>query len=148
MTEEEQITTAGWMSEAELTRLRAKVDGGTPLELETEAAALLAEMQHATAVTKPAAATLAAAAEAESVRLGRTMTYFEMEVLWEADPALQDVKRVYDRERARWRRANGILRESNVLIKGGEAVPVERRAPYRIEPMPPPAKGRRWGLRR
>ena len=145
----EELMDPGCMSDAELSRLRVKVDSGTPLDLETEAAALIAEMQHATALTKPAAARLAAAAEAESARLGRTMTYFEMEVLWEADSALQEVKRVYDRERARWRRANGILRESNVLVKGGEAVPVERRAPYRIEPMRPPAKTRPWpGLHR
>jgi hypothetical protein len=137
------------MSEDELVRLRAKVDAGTPLELETEAAALIAELQSATAATKPAAATLSAVAEAEAARLGRAMTYFEMEVLWEADPSMQVVKRVYERERTRWRRANGILRESNLLIKGGEPVPVERRAPYRIESTSPPAGSRRrWGARR
>jgi hypothetical protein len=131
------------LSEDELVRLRAKVDGGTPLDLETEAAALVAEMQAATAATRPAAAALTAAADAEAERLGRSMTYFEMEVLWEADPSLQAVKRLYDRQRARWRRANGILRESNLLLKGGEEVPVERRAPYRIDPSPPRAARRR-----
>ncbi len=133
---------SGPMSDTELARLRRKVDSGEPLTLDTESGALLAEMQRATAVIKPAADTLNAAVRAAQTRAGRELDYDELTSLWESDPGLRSVKALYDRERARWRRANGILRESNLLLRG-EALPDERRAPHPVEPGIAPELDRR-----
>lgn len=129
------------MSDSELSRLRRKVDGCEPLR-DTEAAALLVEMERATAATGPASVTLQHAIDVATEHRGRTLGYIEIELLWETIPGLRVVKALHDRERARWRRASGILRESNVLQRG-ESLPVERRAPHPVEPAVPPELDRR-----
>ena len=127
--------------DGELARLRRKVDGGEPLS-NGEAAELLAEMERATAAVKPATAALQRAIEVAAEERGRELNYVEIEVLWGTVPGLRAVKQLHDRERARWRRANGILRESNVLLRG-EVIPVERRAPHPVQPAVPPELDRR-----
>ena len=106
------------MSDSELARMRRKVDRGEPLILDLEAGSLITEMMRATAAAKPAATTLNAAVEREQAQAGRELSYQEIQELWIADPGLRAVKQLHDRERARWRRANGILRESNLLLRG------------------------------
>jgi hypothetical protein len=113
------------MSDSELARLRRKVDRGEPLILDLEAGALITEMMRATAAVKPAATTLNAAVRAAQERTGRELSYAEIQQLWNDDPGLRAVKQLHDRERARWRRANGILRESNMLLRGEEVQRVE-----------------------
>lgn len=118
-------------SASRLTRLRALVDAGVALDESTDVPFLREEMARASAATEPAAGVLAAAADERSEQLGYDLNYFELELLWRDDPALAAVKRLYDRERARWRRANGILGEHEMLLHG-EAVEIDRRAPYRL----------------
>ena len=130
------------MADEELARLRRKVDCGQPLELAVEADALIAEMMRATAAIKPAAQTLTAALQMAQASAGRELGFEQIEALWESDAGLRAVKNLYDRERARWRRANGILRESNHLLRG-EAFPIERRAPFPVGPAVPRSADRR-----
>jgi hypothetical protein len=134
------------ITDDELARMRRKVDGGEPLS-DAESAALLREMERATLATEPATAALQSAIDAARKESGGDLNYVEVEVLWETIPGLRAVKRLYDRERARWRRANDILRESKVLL-GGEAIPFERRAPHPIEPSVPVEFDRRSHKRR
>jgi hypothetical protein len=129
------------LSDGELARLRRKVDGGEPLR-DTEAAALLAEMERATSATKPATAALQHAIDVATERRGRPLAYIEIELLWETVPGLKAIKQLHDRERACWRRASGILRESNVLQRG-ETIRVERRAPHPVQPAVAPEFDRR-----
>lgn len=131
------------LSDGELSRLRRKVDGGQPLR-DAEAASLLAEMERATSATKPATAALQYAIDVATERRGRAPAYIEIELLWETVPGLKAIKQLHDRERACWRRASGILRESNVLQRG-EAIRVERRAPHPVEPAVAPELDRRRG---
>jgi hypothetical protein len=128
----------------ELERLRNRVDTGTALDEATEVAALRAEMARASAATEPAAAGLAAAADEASTRVGHELNYFELDAIWNEDQALAAVKRLYDRERACWRRANGILVEHQMLVRG-ERTAFERRAPYRVDSRPTTTWRRRWG---
>jgi hypothetical protein len=130
------------ITEDELARMRRKVDGGQPLS-DAEAAALLHEMEHATLATEPATAALQSAIDtAREENGGHDLNYVEVELLWETIPGLRAVKRLHERERARWRRANDLLRESNILLHG-EALPAERRAPHPIEPAVPLERRRR-----
>jgi hypothetical protein len=134
------------ITEDELARMRRQVDGGQTLS-DAEAAALLHEMEHATLATEPATSALQSAIDtAREENGGRELNYVEVELLWETIPGLRAVKRLHERERARWRRANDILRESNILLHG-EALPAERRAPHPIEPAVPldrRQRKRRW----
>jgi hypothetical protein len=124
-----------------LAGLRDQVDAGVALDETTDVPLLRGEMARAAAATEPAAAVLAAAADELSEQKGFDLNYHELERLWGEDPALSAVKRLYDRERARWRRASGILAEHELLARG-EQVEIERRAPYRL-PAPAAAPPRR-----
>jgi hypothetical protein len=125
-------TTTPAITEDELARMRRKVDGGEALS-EAEAAVLLEELERATLATEPATAALQSAIDTAREERGHHLNFVEVELLWETIPGLRAVKRLHERERARWRRANDILRESNILLRG-EALPTERRAPHPIEP--------------
>jgi hypothetical protein len=125
-----------------LTELRAQVDAGVALDEATEVPLLHAEMARAAAATAPAAAVLTSAADERAELQGYDLDYQELELLWREDPALSAVKRLYDRERACWRRANGILAEHEMLVRG-EELEIDRRAPYRLgPPASPPARRR------
>jgi hypothetical protein len=132
------------LGDDELGRLRARVDAGEALDEGTEVAALRAEMNRASAATEPAAAVLSAAADQASLDSGHKLNYFELDGIWSEDPALAAVKRLYDRERACWRRANGILVEHQMLVRG-ERLEFERRAPYRLDSESATKSRRRWG---
>jgi hypothetical protein len=131
-----------------LARLRDQVDAGVALDEATDVPLLRGEMARAAAATEPAAAVLAHAADELSEQKGYGLNYHELELLWGEDPALSAVKRLYDRERACWRRANGILAEHKQLVRG-EGVEIERRDPYRLgAPASPPLRRRLAALSR
>jgi hypothetical protein len=122
------------MGDTELARMRRKVDRGEPLILDLEAGALIREMMRATAAVKPAATTLNRAVQRTQAEAGHELSYDEIQALWNT-PGLHAVKLLHDRERARWRRANGILTESNLLLRG-EARAASNEDPTPVAPDP------------